>query len=102
MGYITVVPHSMDYIDLYYFDLIGFRGLMLHHSPRSTSPYLRPLKNKGFKEERVTTIGLYDIGTSTTLESNKSQGCLDTTAKKAAWNSSRPPRFPEANLNIYS
>ena len=34
--------------------------------------YLRPLKKKGFKEERVTTIGLYAIGTSTTLESNKS------------------------------
>jgi hypothetical protein len=30
------------------------------------------LKKKGFKEERVTTIGLYNIGTSTTLESNKS------------------------------
>jgi hypothetical protein len=26
--------------------------------------FLRPLKKKGFKEERVTTIGLYDIGTS--------------------------------------
>ena len=30
------------------------------------------MKRKGFKEERVTTIGLYDIGKSTTLESNKS------------------------------
>src|SRR5262249_12349074 len=30
-------------------------------------------KKKGFKEERVTTIGLDDIGTSTTLESNKSE-----------------------------
>jgi len=30
------------------------------------------LKKKGFKEERVTTIGLDDIGNSTTLESNKS------------------------------
>jgi hypothetical protein len=35
--------------------------------------FLRPLKNKGFKEERVTKIGLYAIGKSTTLESNKSQ-----------------------------
>jgi hypothetical protein len=34
--------------------------------------FLRPLKNKGFKEERVTKIGLYAIGKSTTLESNKS------------------------------
>jgi hypothetical protein len=25
---------------------------------------LRPLKKKGFKEERVTTIGLYDLGKS--------------------------------------
>jgi hypothetical protein len=30
------------------------------------------LKKKGFKEERVTKVGLYDIGKSTTLESNKS------------------------------
>ena len=30
------------------------------------------MKKKGFKEERVTTIGLDDIGTSTPLESNKS------------------------------
>jgi len=34
--------------------------------------FLRPLTKKGFKEERVITIGLYDIGKSTTLESNKS------------------------------
>jgi hypothetical protein len=33
---------------------------------------LRPLKNKGFKEERMAKVGLYAIGTSTTLESNKS------------------------------
>src|SRR5215468_1450569 len=52
--------------------LIGFQGLMLHHGPRSAPPSVRPLKKKGFKEERVTTIGLDDIGTSTTLESNKS------------------------------
>jgi len=30
------------------------------------------LQKKGFKEERVTTVGLDDIGTSTTLESTKS------------------------------
>jgi hypothetical protein len=45
---------------------------MFHHGPRNAPPYVRPLKKKGFKEDRVTTIGLYDIGTSTTLESNKS------------------------------
>jgi mannose-1-phosphate guanylyltransferase len=30
------------------------------------------LQKKGFKEKRATTIGLYDSGKSTTLESNKS------------------------------
>jgi len=34
--------------------------------------FLSLLKNKGFKEERMTKVGLYAIGTSTTLESNKS------------------------------
>ena len=33
---------------------------------------LRLLKNKGFKEEKMTQVGLYAIGKSTTLESNKS------------------------------
>ena len=34
--------------------------------------FLRPLKNKGFKEERVTRMRLSNLSTSTTLESNKS------------------------------
>jgi len=34
--------------------------------------FLRLLKNKGFKEERMTKVGLYALGSSTTLESNKS------------------------------
>src|SRR5438105_349499 len=34
--------------------------------------FLRPLNNKGFQEEIVTKIGLYDLVKSTTLESNKS------------------------------
>jgi len=34
---------------------------------------LRLWKNKGFKEERMIKVGCYAIGTSTTLESNKSQ-----------------------------
>jgi hypothetical protein len=34
--------------------------------------FLRLLKNKGFKEESMTKVGLNAIGTSTTLESNKS------------------------------
>src|SRR5215510_12084990 len=33
---------------------------------------LRLLKNKGFKEESMTKVGVYAIDTSTTLESNKS------------------------------
>src|SRR2546425_13102884 len=35
-------------------------------------PFLRLLKNKGLKEESMTKVGLYAIGKSTTLESNKS------------------------------
>ena len=33
---------------------------------------------------------------------HRSRVVLDVTAKKAVWNSNRPPRFPKANLNIYS
>jgi len=41
---------------------------------RSTNrhSFIRSLKRKGFKEEIVIKIGLYDLVTSTTLESNKS------------------------------
>jgi hypothetical protein len=35
--------------------------------------FLRPLKKKGFTEERGTTMRLDDLGTSTTLASTKSQ-----------------------------
>jgi hypothetical protein len=34
--------------------------------------FLRALKTKGFTKERVTKVRVYDRGTSTTLESNKS------------------------------
>jgi hypothetical protein len=34
--------------------------------------FLRPLENKGLKEEIMTKIELYDLVKSTTLESNKS------------------------------
>src|SRR5437773_3141999 len=44
--------------------LIGFRGLMLQALSEKHNSFLRPLKKKGFKEERVTIIGLYDIGKS--------------------------------------
>ena len=57
--------------------------LYLHRSywiPGSSAPalsekcnaFLRLLKNKGFKEESMTKVGLDAIGISTTLESNKS------------------------------
>ena len=44
--------------------LIGFRGLMLQAWSKQHNSFLRPLKKKGFKEERVTTMGWYDLGTS--------------------------------------
>jgi hypothetical protein len=34
------------------------------------STFLRPLKNNGLKEERVTKVGVDDLDNSTTLESN--------------------------------
>ena len=34
--------------------------------------FLRLLTKKGFEEENMTQVGLYTIGTATTLESNKS------------------------------
>jgi hypothetical protein len=37
---------------------------MLHALFEKHNSFLRPLKKKGFKEERVTIMGLYDIGTS--------------------------------------
>ena len=37
---------------------------------------LRLLKNKGFKEESMTKVGVYALDTSTTLESNKSLGTM--------------------------
>jgi hypothetical protein len=40
--------------------------------PEDLNSFLRPLKNKGSDEERMTKIGLYDIVKSTTPESNKS------------------------------
>jgi len=37
---------------------------MLPALSKKHNSFFRPLKKKGFKEERVTTIGLYDIGKS--------------------------------------
>jgi hypothetical protein len=44
--------------------LIGFRGLLRQALSEKPNSFLRPLKKKGFKEVRVTTMGLYDIGKS--------------------------------------
>jgi len=42
---------------------------------------LRLLKNKGFKEKKITKVGFYALGTSTPLASNKSLwNCLDCLA----------------------
>jgi hypothetical protein len=37
---------------------------MLQALSEEHNSFVRPLKKKGFKEERVTTMGLYDIGKS--------------------------------------
>jgi len=47
--------------------------------------FVRPVKKKGFTEERGTTMRLDAIGTSTTLESNKSHLGLPL-----PWQSRRP------------
>ena len=52
--------------------LVGFQGLRLQCCPRRVMAFKRPLKNKGIKEDRVTTRRLDDLGQSTTLKSNKS------------------------------
>ena len=44
--------------------LLDAGGLMLQALSEKHNSFLRLLKKKGFKEERVTTIGLYDIDTS--------------------------------------
>ena len=48
-------------------------GVLCSYVVREAQLILRLLKNKGFKEERMTKIGLYAIGRSKTMESNKSQ-----------------------------
>jgi hypothetical protein len=44
------------------------------------------LKKKGFKEESMTKVQLYALGTSTTLESNKSVvGMCDLWLRSVKW-----------------
>jgi hypothetical protein len=60
-------------------DALGWRSCWI---PGSYAPalsekrnsFFRLLKNQGFKEERMTKVELYAIGSSTPLESNKSLG----------------------------
>src|SRR4029453_2753137 len=56
--------------------------------------FFRLLKNKDFKEESMTKVELYVIGTSTTLESNKSL------ARISAW-SVRSDRGHPSNRRGY-
>jgi hypothetical protein len=53
--------------------LIGFRGSSAPALAEKRNSFLKLLKNKNCQEESRTRVGLYAIGTSTTLESNKSQ-----------------------------
>jgi hypothetical protein len=60
--------------------LLGMKKIRSYWIPGSYAPalsekgnsFLRLLKNKGFREESMTKVGVDAIGTSTTLESNKS------------------------------
>ena len=63
------------------------------------SSFLRLLKKKGFKEESMTKIGLYAIGKSTTLESNKSHTFLPgwTTANNVTCVATRHQNEEAAN-----
>ena len=47
-------------------------GVLCSRVVREAQRILRPLKNKGFKEESMTKFGVDAIGMSTPLESNKS------------------------------
>ena len=76
-------PVSREYSVIYELRRRGILprpGCLLHRQqPGCGRP---PLKKKDFKEERVAKFGLYDIGKSTTLESNKS--LLPTWLKQSA------------------
>ena len=45
---------------------------------KKRSVFLRPLKNKGCKEDRVAKVGANGLDNSTTLESNKSLSYNDS------------------------
>jgi hypothetical protein len=59
------------------------------------------LKNKGFKEERMTKVGLYAIDKSTTLESNKSPARYrETSAQIPSIRVSRAAGHPSSKFNF--
>jgi hypothetical protein len=61
---------------------------MLPRCPRSATHFVRLLKNKSFKEESMAKARLYTIGTSTTMESNKSQNrYFETIPGEVTWRS---------------
>jgi hypothetical protein len=62
-------PHSPGFLRTLLLDSGGLRSAL----SEKCNSFLRLLKDKGFREERMTKVGLYAIGKSTTLESNKSQ-----------------------------
>jgi hypothetical protein len=62
-------PHSPGFLRTLLLDSGGLRSRVV----REVQLTFKVIENKGFKEERMTKVGLYAIGKSTTLESNKSQ-----------------------------
>ena len=83
---------TRDYRALFPQSLLLDSGVLCSHVVREVNSFPGLLKNKGFKEERKTKVGLDAIDKSTTLESNKSHLCSTTTT--------RPPRFQLGSLRM--
>ena len=61
----------------------------------------KSVKNKGLQEEIVTKIGLYDLGKSTTLESNKSHNLLAEKALRVTvYSCANAPAGPGRRLRL--
>ena len=59
------------------------------------------MKKKGFTEGRVATMGLYDIGTSTTLESNKSLAEMFNFTQISAGHGTKPANADMGEFPIH-